>query len=241
MGQRRVEKELCQNWPGSVTENWTPKATEAPSIGLSFSSPILTPGMSPEVPPAPNHPGEAEGPAPVQTHIHTLYCPPELGTLREQTPSRFPGPAGNSFVAGAGTSDLPVFQAPEPAQFPAAALLSMLPMSLPTFTIALALWHALREGLAFVQKQGAVGTRTVMHGHHPTSLLTRARTHTHLGYGHSLTHMLLLHTGMCRHACTHRDPTTLRYTALPPGPVCEVSLLGGPVFVEVGLIRKGGG
>lgn len=89
---------------------------------------------------------------------------------------------------------LPVFQAPEPAQFPAAALLSMLPMSfLPTFTVALALWQALREGLAFVQKQGAVGTRTVMHGHHPTSLLTRAHTHTPGLWPFTDTHAAITH------------------------------------------------
>lgn len=69
---------------------------EVPMISLSFSSPTITPGMSPET--RLDHADEAEALSPVQTHMHTLSCPPELGTLKKQAPACYPGPTGNSFV-----------------------------------------------------------------------------------------------------------------------------------------------
>lgn len=122
---------------------------------------------------------------PLYKHTHTPLLPSSVRDTNEANTSSIP--TGNSFVPGAGTSGLPVFQAPRPAQFSRACPpFHSFPYPLTHLTrLTCPLAHA-QGGLVSGQKQGAVGTRTLRHGHEPTSLLTHTHAHTHPGYAHIL-------------------------------------------------------
>jgi len=186
---------------------------------------------------------------PLPLYKHSQPTTLLIGVLIKQTPSQFPGHTRNTFVAGAGTSGLPVYQDPRPAQFSGAQPLFRLShhpliyIACPTFSLVCA-----QGGYICAQKQRAVGSspHTWAPAHILVHICIHTPRHTHSpGYPHShlchYTHILELVDHMYTHRLVPKIDTHLsrpRYITLLPRPVCEVSFLGGPIFVEVEDIRK---
>lgn len=179
-----------KNWPGVLIE----KPEESPSVHPSASFPTIIQGTPSEA--LLNPADEAE---PLPLYKHTQPTALLIWALIKQPPSQFPGHTGNSFVAGADTSGLPVYQTPRPAQFSRAHSLSHSSHHLLTHLTCFTCPPACAPGEHIsAQKQRAVGTSPHTWASAHNLAHTRSQAHT-LPWLFTLTPMSLhTHTGMYR-------------------------------------------
>lgn len=159
-----------------------------PPFPPSFKEPLLKPSLIPLM---------KQKPLPLYKHTQPTAL--LIRALIKQPPSPFPGHTGNSFVAGADTSGLPVYQTPRPAQFSRAHSLSHSSHHPLTHLTCFTCPPACAPGEHIsAQKQRAVGTSP--HTWAPAHNLAHTHSQAHtLPWLFTLTPTsLYTHTGMCR-------------------------------------------
>lgn len=184
---------------------------------------------------------------PPPLYKHTQPTTLLIGMLIKQTPSQFPGHTWSTFVAGAGTFGLPVYQDPTacsilwgPTSFP----LVPSPSHLHCLSHLLSGMCSGRVYLCSEAESSRIKSSHMGPILAHTCIHTQRHTHSP-GYPHShlchYIHILALVDHMHTHRLVPKIDTHLsrpKYIPLLPRPICEVSFLGGPIFVEVEEIRK---